>query len=223
MVTKTPQRKKHVLTATKAKHRKVLTNLAKNGGKLAEAIRDTGLYSEEVARNPSKITNSRSWNELVEEELPDELLTEVHTGLLKATRLDHMVFPLGPRTNKQKKTIQALPKKLSTILDAEMQMQETELSDEDIVAMLAEVNCTVRKIVHGETARHVYFWAADNLARDKALDKGYKLKGRYGDEGVPPPRGNIYNFIFGAEVQEKIRVMEGDIKKMLVQPNQPTS
>lgn len=56
------------------------------------------------------------------------------------------------------------------------------------------------------------------------LRLGAEILGMKQTEPAPPaPRGNIYNFIFGAEVQEKIRVMEGDIKKMLVQPNQPTS
>ncbi len=31
-------------------------------------------------------------------------------------------------------------------------------------------------------ARHVYFWSADNKARDGALDMAYKLKGKYAPE-----------------------------------------
>jgi len=52
------------------------------------------------------------------------------------------------------------------------------LTDEDIENMLAEVNCKVRKIVHAETARHVYFWSADANARRGAIELAYKIKGR---------------------------------------------
>lgn len=218
MITETPQPKKRKLTATKAKHRVVLKNLAENGGRMTQAIRDSGLYSATVIDNPRKITDSRSWQELVEEELPDSLLTEVHTNLLNATRLDHMVFPLGPRNEAQRAKFIETEKEKALKAKREWVDQDF-LTDEEIRDYLAEVNCTLRRIVHGETARHVYFWAADNLARDKALDKGYKLKGRYAPEGVPPPRGNTYNFIFSAPVQEKIKVMENDIKKLLIIPH----
>ena len=53
------------------------------------------------------------------------------------------------------------------------------IEDEDIVDLLASTECTVVKIQYGEQAKHVYFWAPDNMARDRALDKAYKLTGKY--------------------------------------------
>jgi len=150
----------------------------KNGGNVSQAMSTVG-YAETTVHNPSNLTESDGWKKLVDEYLSDEKLSEVHAGLLASTRLDHMVFPLGPKD------------------DGEVGIQEDDLdedgihvavhermklSDEDIKEMLAEVNCKVRRIVHGETARHVYFWAADNKARKEALDMAYKLKGKYAPE-----------------------------------------
>lgn len=92
--------------------------------------------------------------------LDDDLLAEKHLQLLNSTTLDNMTFPLGPKTK------------------AEC-VDDTKLSDEEIRELLLEVNCKVRRIVHSEHARYVYFWCADNKARKDALDMAYKLKGNY--------------------------------------------
>ena len=99
----------------------------------------------------------------MEEKLSNEKLTDVHSGLLASTRLDHMTFPTGPKKDEDKK-------------------DESHLSDKDIKDLLESVNCKVRKIVHGENARHVYFWSPDNRARKDGLDMAYKLKGDYAPE-----------------------------------------
>ena len=58
------------------------------------------------------------------------------------------------------------------------------VSDEEIKELLKSVNCTVRKIQHGESGNHCWYWSADNKARKDALDMAYKLKGRYSDKDV---------------------------------------
>ena len=47
--------------------------LVANGGNAAKAMRDAG-YSERTARTPQKLTNSASWQELMEAYLPDDML-----------------------------------------------------------------------------------------------------------------------------------------------------
>lgn len=56
------------------------------------------------------------------------------------------------------------------------------MTDKDIVELLASVGCTVKRIIPMYGLRHVYFWSPDNMARDKALDKAYKIKGSYAAE-----------------------------------------
>ncbi len=172
--------------------------MVENGGNLSKAIRDSGLYSPNQALHPEKITNSLTWSEVVEEQLGDDLLMAKHQELLNSTRIDHLVFPKGPKKNVDK-------------LEG-----EDVLSDEDIIEMLAEVNCKTRRIVHGETARHVYFWSSDNKAKKEALDMAYKLKGRYKDDDSSSKMPTTtYNLIFSGAVQDKVKIIDAEIKEML--------
>lgn len=187
---------------------------------MRKAIVDTGLYSQEVADNPHKITTSKTWQELMEYHISDEELAGKHKELLNATRLDHMIFPTGAKDEKERQTIIALAQAKAIEKGTEY-IEPDVIMDDDIRQMLKDVNCTVRRIVHGDTARHVYFWSADNKSRKDAVEMGYKLKGRFAPENVPPNRsGNTYNFIFSAPVQERIKAIEAEIKDMLIKPPQ---
>ena len=125
----------------------------------------------------------------IADQFDDEEIVGVHKANLMATRMDHMIFPLGPVGEEEVNFSGAKPDTAGDLRtdaqkkeDEKYKAERTTLTDVEIIKMLAEVNCTVRRIVHGEQARHVYFWAADNLARDKAIDKVYKLKGAYAPE-----------------------------------------
>ena len=59
-----------------------------------------------------------------------------------------------------------------------------EIEDPDIYELIESVECTVKKIVHGVQGTHVWFWSPDNLARDKALDKAYKVLGKYAPDKI---------------------------------------
>lgn len=160
------------------KQKLVAQKIVENRGKsISKAMREVN-YSEKTAKNPKNLTDSKGWQELMDERLSDNLISETHEGLLKSQRLDHMTFPLGCKLNNEKEAYIA-----EEIAKAKKQKREIKefdiLSDEDIIADLKSVNCTVRRIVHGEQARHVYFWSPDNHARKDAIDMSYKLKGRY--------------------------------------------
>lgn len=163
------------------KQRKAINKLVESGGSISGAMRLAG-YSAKTAKTPKKLTESNAWNELMGNYLNDEDLAKKHNELLNSTRIDHMVFPLGPKSRAEELDLSKMPKEIETMLDAQQAMAMTTLTDEDIKEMLASVNCTVRRIVHGETARHVYFWSADNKARKEGLDMAYKLKGKYAPE-----------------------------------------
>ena len=177
-------------------------------------------YGIGVQNQPGRITETEGFKALLEQYLPEDMLAKKHVQLLNATRMDHMVFPLGP---KDEDDINFSGARVSNHEEEDEEREEfkerTTLTDQEIIAMLAEVNCKVRRIVHGNTARHVYFWSADNIARDKALDKAYKLRKRYGEEqGIIPPKShNTYNFIFSPDVQERVRTIEAEIKSFLIQ------
>lgn len=144
---------------------------------VGEAIRAVGL-PESMATHPAQVVNTPEWNELLDQMLPRGELLATHKGLLRASRIDHMIFADGPKTAEDGRAwIAARNEKLKpsdepyTIDDA--------LTDDDIRAMLEEKNCTVRRISRTENSRHVYFWSPDNKARQAALDSAYKLRGDF--------------------------------------------
>lgn len=148
---------------------------------ISKEMRESGVYSEETSKIPGKLTKSKGWKELLDSDLSDDLLSERHKELLNSTTLDSQTFPKGVKTNEEKEEIYK-KKEIEAVEKGEEYKHVDILSDEDIKELLASVNCTVRKIVHGEQARYVYFWCADNRARKDALDMAYKLKGKYAPE-----------------------------------------
>jgi len=56
--------------------------------------------------------------------------------------------------------------------------------------------------------------------RISELRLGAEILGMKQTEPAPPgPKGNVYNFIFAPKMQEKIKGMESEIKKLLTLPN----
>jgi hypothetical protein len=169
------------------KPKKVLDKIVNDSKSMSTAVKE--VYGSKY--NQTELTKTKGWQQLVKSRLGDAMLLDKHTELLNSSKMDHMVFPLGPEgeddINFSGGKIQKEDSDDEDELDEDGPMKQyverTTLTDKEIIDMLAEVNCTVRRIVHGNTARHVYFWSADNTARDKALDKAYKIKGYYPKEG----------------------------------------
>lgn len=139
-----------------------------------EILKESG-YTESVSESPTKVTNAKGFQELMEEYLPDDEVMRVHQELLTSTRIDHMVFPLGSKHKEEIPLEGDIPEGLEEKLK---DSQSKNLSDDEIREMIAEIGCKVRRIVHGETARHVYFWSPDANTRKAAVELAYKIKGR---------------------------------------------
>lgn len=87
-----PKRTKGVV---QIRHKLILDNLKKqvgNGRKvtMTKAMMDAG-YSKEYAES-GHIKKKKSWNQLLEEHLPDDLLSETHASLMMSKKLDYMLF-----------------------------------------------------------------------------------------------------------------------------------
>ena len=159
------------------KAKKAFDIMVENGGVVSTAMIEAG-YSPATAKTPQKLTESKGWQELMAEYLPDVDVAKRHQELMNSTTIDHMVFPLGPK-GEDDINFNGGRTESNKIEDGGVPVERTTLTDQEIKDMLAEVNCKVRRIVHGETARHVYFWTADSKARKDAIDMAYKLKGSY--------------------------------------------
>lgn len=68
------------------KQKRAFKEVGVNGGNISKAMVAAG-YSVEVAKRTDKLTNTKGWQELMEEYLPDELLTKVHVEGLAATKI----------------------------------------------------------------------------------------------------------------------------------------
>lgn len=55
--------------------------VVENGGNVSSAMREVG-YSEETAKTPQKLTESKGWIELMEEHIPKTLIAQRHRDLL---------------------------------------------------------------------------------------------------------------------------------------------
>ena len=176
------------------KQKKAAEKIVENHGNISKTMKDVG-YSENTAKNPKNLTDSDGWKELMETVLSDEKLLDKHNELLNSTGIDHLVFPLGPKDEDDINFSGGKAKSEPEV--PEEYKERTTLTDKEIIEMLTEVNCKVRRIVHGQVARHVYFWSADNKARKDALDMAYKIKGRYKDKSEVEHKFDFSDLIRG--------------------------
>lgn len=65
------------------KQKKAFLETGVNGGIISKAMLKAG-YSESVSKRTDKLTNTKGWEELMEQHLPDKLLAEKHQELLNA-------------------------------------------------------------------------------------------------------------------------------------------
>lgn len=169
---------------------------------LGKVLKEAG-YAESTSKRPSQVVESKGFTELMEEMLPDDEVLAVHQQLLQSTRIEHMVFPLYTGAEEDIPEEGDIPEELEAKLH---QVSEgATLTDKDIEDMLAEVNCKVRKIVHGDTARHVYFWSPDAGARKAAVELAYKIKGRITNKVQLD--GNLKTSPFGELTPDELRAL----------------
>ena len=67
------------------KQKKAFKETGVNGGNISKAMRKAG-YSDSVSKRTDKLTNTKGWNELMEEYLPDKDLAKVHKEGLEAIK-----------------------------------------------------------------------------------------------------------------------------------------
>ena len=149
----------------KPKHEKTLRQkqLAKN--LLCENVRtsrqkamiDAG-YSPSYAAT-SNIKKTKTWTELMNEFLPEDLLAKTHNELLGASHIDHYDFPKGDKKNL--------------------------LSDEEIKAVVESVpGCKLIYIKPAQSVKTAYFSNPDSKIRKDAIDLAYKNRGLYAAEKI---------------------------------------
>lgn len=134
---------------------KKVVEMVENGGSVSvsKAMREAG-YSEATASNPKKVTSTKTWQDLMNEYLPDEDLQQHHKQLLNLGRIEHMV------------------------MSSSLTKDEARALIEDVHG------CTVKKMREINGQLHVWFLAPDATAKKSALELAYKIKGKFAPSEV---------------------------------------
>ena len=148
--------------------------LGENGRNKGEALRKAG-YSVAVQRQPHKVFDSVAVQGILENIIKPEHLIGRLKRHVYARRAFHMTLP----TFNPEKAVQREAEALETGEDMSEQTRGEQMTDADIRDFLAGVNCTVYRIVHGEQARHVYYYGDDTKASLDAIEKFINLYGMY--------------------------------------------
>ena len=64
-----------------------------------------------------------------------------------------------------------------------------DIKDEDIYELIESVGCVPKKIIHGVAGTHAYYFAPDNVSRNKALELAYKIRGKMSPEVLEIRKG----------------------------------
>jgi hypothetical protein len=76
------EKPKSNISATSVRQKKVAKEIMENNGtSISAAMRKAG-YSDNYAKNPQELTQTKSWQELMDEYLPDDLIARKHNELL---------------------------------------------------------------------------------------------------------------------------------------------
>lgn len=75
----------------KPRIKKVFDKVVEKGIAVSKAMVEEG-YSVETAKAPTKLTKTKSWLQLLEKHLPDDLLAQKHKELLNQKELAYFVF-----------------------------------------------------------------------------------------------------------------------------------
>ena len=139
---------------SKIRVKKVIAKMVGKGGKsLTKAMVESG-YSPAYAHTPSKLSNSKTFKELMDEFIPDSLITQRHNELANACSLSNYKFDLKISDKTIKALINDIP------------------------------GCKCLYVSRDKYNATAYFTQPDQHSRKDAIDMGYKLKGVYAPEQI---------------------------------------
>lgn len=122
-----------------------------NGSTITKAMSKAG-YADTTASTTGKLTNTKGWGELMAKFIPDDELIKKHKEQLNSSKLTKLYFDIDDNDD----VIKEVCKKLGVEL----------------------LYIKINKAKDGKTAN---VKAPDFFYRDLAMDKAYKVKGRYSD------------------------------------------
>lgn len=164
-----------------------------------EIMKQAG-YSAAIAKNPALIMESKTFKQLLEENLPEDLVTKRHQELLSSATINHYEFYSHGKTNSKAKAT-----------------GKHHLSDEEIRTLVESVaGCKLIYIKQFGTGTKVaYFSQPDNRSRKDAIDLAYKLRGSF----APEKSLNVNitkNVNANPKVKKVVKQFEENLKKAIL-------
>lgn len=89
------------------------------------------------------------------------------------------------------------------------------MEDEEIKGHVESAGLRLIVTRESDKGKMAFYSIPDANAKSKALEMAYKLKGKFSDENKPPQSTTTYNLIFSGPVQEKVKIIDAEIKNML--------
>lgn len=186
--------------------KKIVENRGKSISKAMEAVG----YSPKYAHNPNQFTKTKTFIELMDEYLPDEMIAQRHDELANAGAIQHYTFPAIIR----ERVVDNPNKKAGGKIKAKKPEAEC-ISDEEIKTTIEAVpGCKLIYIKYdafqgGKTA---YFQAPDYKNRKDAIDMAYKLRGKYAPEQINVTRRK-YQDLSNAELIARKKKLQDFLRK----------
>lgn len=124
------------------KQRRAMRLAVENGGNVSRAMREAG-YSPQTAKNPSKLTETIGWEQLLEKYLPDELLAlKAFEGLEATTVKTSLTEP--------DKTIPDYSVR-QRYLETALKMKNKIIDKKDLTSNGKEINPLLVKFIDGDS------------------------------------------------------------------------
>lgn len=204
----TPRQRTPSLRAVRA----VEIYLGEKGGKTkGQAVLEAG-FSETVIKTPSKVFDGKAVRELMTDMgLDEKPVLKVVNRNLNSRKLEHMTFPPYNEDKGESEDGEEITE----------EKRGEQLTDNAIVEMLASVNCTVRKIIHGDNARHVYFWSDNSKAQLGAADMIFNLLGSYAPKKVEGKHDHRVGVFSMRELREKMKEKGVKVTDPIVEGEDP--
>ena len=90
---KKKEEKKKVWTRKPTERQKIAAKiLGENGGSAREALKQAG-YSDKIADNPQRVTESKGFLEVFKKYVPDDLLSDTNKQIINAKKSGEKRFP----------------------------------------------------------------------------------------------------------------------------------
>lgn len=196
------------------------------GGSKADALREAG-FSNKIIDNPQRVFNTPYAMEVLEKAGVDldGALKQLNRKV-KSRSLDNMTFPPFNKEKHDKsingENSDGLKNDLNDTDSSDSEntgeKRGEQLTDDDIREMLSEVNCTVRKIVHGSQARYVYFWTDNDKAQLDAIEKIINLHGLYAPKKTEQKIQTTHTFSMAGLRKKAIDIGEDIIDVQIDEP-----